>query len=76
MDEGGSGNPAPYPRINVTLEPFCADYYMEWMLCHITSLLHIHASDFTNVNDRNYFSHGQVLFSLMGTECQIDLFKI
>ena len=64
MDEGGAGNPAPFPRINVTLEPFCADYYMEWMLCHVTALLQIHAADFTNINDRNYVVNGQVIILL------------
>lgn len=57
----GSPNPAPSPRINVTKEPFCADYYMDWMLCHIATLLNVQASDYTGTNDRNYVVKGQVL---------------
>ena len=54
-------NPAPSPRINVTQNPFCADYYMDWMLCHVTTMLRIQPEDHTGINNRNFIYKGKVI---------------
>ena len=57
-------NPAPSPRINVTQNPFCADYYMDWMMCYVTSMLKIPATAHTGIDNRNFIYYGKVLIFL------------
>ena len=60
----GYENPEPSPRIDVTQNPICADYYIDWMLCHVTALFGIRSMDYTDVDTHNYYRYGEVQFVL------------